>query len=138
VKVTREVVNDLLPVYAAGEASADTKALVEEFLRSDTEFAALVQNEQPLELLRQPVVAPPDREHQNLKRLKWLIQTQTWFLAVALLFTILPLSIKIEDGAITFFMLQRTPWLAAIYWLIAAAMWLGYFRTRRRLRVTGI
>ena len=137
-EVTREVINDLLPLYAAGEASPDTKALIEEFLRRDPEFAALIQNELAMELLKQPVTVPPDRERETLKRLKWLIQTQTWFLAVALLFSILPLSIKIEDGAITFFMLQRTPWLAAIYWLIGAAMWLGYFRTRKRLRVSGI
>ena len=137
-KVTREVVNDLWPVYAAGEASADTTVLIEEFLRDDPEFAALVRNQETVELLRQPVANVPDREHQSLKRLKWLIQTQTWFLAVALLFSLLPLSIKIEGGEITFFMLQRTPWLAAIYWVIAAAMWFGYFRMRRRLRVSGL
>ncbi len=38
-KVTRDVVKDLLAVYAAGEASADTGALVEEWLRSDPELA---------------------------------------------------------------------------------------------------
>ena len=137
-KVTREVINDLWPVYASGEASADTKALVEEFLRGDPEFAALVKNEATLELLNQPATTAPDREYQTLRRLKRLIQTQTWFLAAALLLSLLPLSIKIEDGQVTFFMLQRTPWLAAIYWLLAAAMWLGYFHTRRRLRVSGI
>lgn len=137
-EVTRDVINDLLPVYVAGEASADTRLLVEEFMKTDQELAALVQGELPNDLLKQPVAVPPDQERQTLKRLKWLIQTQTWFLAVALLFSILPLSIKIEYGAVTFFMLQRTPWLAAIYWVIAAAMWLGYFRTRKRLRVSGI
>jgi len=138
VKVTRDVINDLWPVYVAGEASTATKTLVEEFLRSDPEFAALIRNEKTLELLKQPVANVPDREHQSLKRLKRLIQTQTWFLAVGLLFSLLPLSIKIEGGEVTFFMLQRTPWLAAIYWLIAAVLWVGYFRTRRKLRVSGI
>ena len=36
--VTREVINDLWPIYAAGEASADTRALIEEFLDRDTQY----------------------------------------------------------------------------------------------------
>ena len=34
-KITRDVVTDLLPLYVAGEASADTRALVEEYLLED-------------------------------------------------------------------------------------------------------
>ena len=37
--VTRDVVADLWPVYEAGEASADTRALVDEFLANDPAFA---------------------------------------------------------------------------------------------------
>jgi len=38
-KVTRDVITDLWAVYESGEASADTRALVEEFLREDPEHA---------------------------------------------------------------------------------------------------
>ena len=34
-KITRSVIVDLWAVYVSGEASADTRALVEEFLRGD-------------------------------------------------------------------------------------------------------
>jgi hypothetical protein len=138
VEVTRDVISDLMPLYGSGEASADTKALVEQFLRSDPEFAALVHDERCMELLKETVAFPPNREKQSLSRLKRLIKIQTWFLAAALLFSLVPFSIRIEDGSVTFFMLQDTPLLAAIYWFIAAAFWLGYFLTRRRLRVSGI
>ena len=37
--VTRDVVADLWPVYEAGEATADTRALVDEFLANDPSFA---------------------------------------------------------------------------------------------------
>src|SRR5438067_319948 len=37
--VTQNVIHDLLPAYLAGEASADTVALVEEFLRLDPDLA---------------------------------------------------------------------------------------------------
>ena len=40
--VTREIVKDLLPLYVSGEASADTRTLVESFLREDPELARLV------------------------------------------------------------------------------------------------
>jgi len=39
--VTRDVVYDLLPAYFAGDASADSRALVESFLDTDPEFAAM-------------------------------------------------------------------------------------------------
>jgi len=37
-KVTRDVVYDLLPTYFAGEASEDTRALIEEFFARDPEL----------------------------------------------------------------------------------------------------
>jgi hypothetical protein len=39
--VTREVIYDLLPGYFANEASADTRALVEEYFETDPEFARM-------------------------------------------------------------------------------------------------
>ena len=39
--VTREVIYDLLPAYFAGEASADTRALVEEFFATDPELGRM-------------------------------------------------------------------------------------------------
>ena len=74
-KVTREVINDLWPVYAADEASADTRALVEEFLRQDPEFAGLLQGCGEEGLLRHVIpTLPPDREAQALRRTKRLLR----------------------------------------------------------------
>jgi anti-sigma factor RsiW len=42
-KVTRDVIYDLLPGYFAGELSADAKALVEEFFATDPEFARMAE-----------------------------------------------------------------------------------------------
>lgn len=41
--VTRDVVSDLWPLYASGEASADTRTLVEGFLAGDPAFAAALR-----------------------------------------------------------------------------------------------
>ena len=40
---TRDVIKDLLPLYLAGEASADSRALVAEHLDRDPELAALAR-----------------------------------------------------------------------------------------------
>ena len=44
--ISRNVILDLLPVYLAGEASDDTKALIEEYLQSDKELAKMVNESQ--------------------------------------------------------------------------------------------
>ena len=42
-RVTRDVIYDLLPGYFAGDVSADTTAIVDEFLREDPEFARMME-----------------------------------------------------------------------------------------------
>jgi hypothetical protein len=40
---TRNVILDLLPLYAANEVSADTRALVEQYLETDPELARVAR-----------------------------------------------------------------------------------------------
>jgi len=47
--ITRNVILDLLPLYLADEVSADTRALVEEFLKSDPDLANAAKKLAPLE-----------------------------------------------------------------------------------------
>jgi hypothetical protein len=42
-RVTRDVIYDLLPSYFAGDASDDSRALVQEFFASDPEFGRMAQ-----------------------------------------------------------------------------------------------
>ena len=86
--VTREVINDLWTVYVAGEASTDTRALVEAFLRQDPELARLLQGRGEEALLRQdPPRLSPDREAQALRRTKRLLHGWDWLLFMAMLFS---------------------------------------------------
>jgi hypothetical protein len=68
-EITRNVILDLLPLYVAGEVSADTKKLVGEFLETDTELANVAKQLDPLE---KPKTAPAplsqDVEMQAYKR----------------------------------------------------------------------
>ena len=40
-KITRDVIYDLLPAYFAGDVSADTRLLIEEFFATDAEFGRM-------------------------------------------------------------------------------------------------
>src|SRR5689334_5750455 len=62
-KLTRDVISDLWPLYVSGEASSDTRALIEAFLQEDPEFARTLTT---LERERFPSLEapslPPDHE----------------------------------------------------------------------------
>lgn len=49
-EMTRNVILDLLPLYLAGEVSADTRALIEEFLETDPELAHVVKHSAKIDL----------------------------------------------------------------------------------------
>lgn len=61
-EVTRDVVNDLWPLYASAEASADSRALVDAYLAHDGEFAALLKAAGNGRRAVPPVRLSPDAE----------------------------------------------------------------------------
>lgn len=48
-KITRNVILDLLPLYLADEVSADTRALVDDYLETDPDLAKNAKKLAPLE-----------------------------------------------------------------------------------------
>lgn len=142
-KITENVVIDLLPVYLSGEASPDTKALIEEFLRQDPEFANLVEKQKgefgrEQELLQPPGAPSADHELRTLARTRALMERQKWSMAVALMLTAFPFSFVFSGGHLTFVVVRDQPLLAVASWLGAAVLWIQYFITRRRVRAAGL
>jgi len=141
--ITRNVVNDLLPVYLSGEASADTQTLVEEFLRQDPELSRIVE-EQSREFSAQkdllgPAVAPSgDHQLRTLARTRLLMERQKWSMALALMLTVFPLSFVFSGGRLTFLIVRDEPLLAVASWVGAVFLWVHYFIVRRRLRRSGL
>jgi hypothetical protein len=72
-KITRNVILDLLPMFLADEVSADTKALVEEYLETDPDLANTAKKLAPLE---KPAVIPQplsrDAEVMAYKKARWM------------------------------------------------------------------
>ena len=121
--VTREVINDLWPVYAAGEASADTRALVEAFLRQDPEFAGLLQGRGEEGLLRHDMPRlPPDREAQALRRTKRLLHGWDWLLFMAMLFSGFAFGRIVSDTS-----WDVSPVNFIVVATIAGAFWVAFF-----------
>jgi len=135
--VSRDVVKDLIPVYLAGDVSADTRALVESHLETDPELAAAVTAARRASLLL-PATSPPTAEKQALDATRHLLKTRTSTLVVATIFTVLPLTFAFRGTAITFLLIRDAPVIGIAWWLTAAIMWTWHARIRRRLRVSGL
>lgn len=128
--VTRDVVVDLLPLYSAGEASADTRRLVEEFLQSDPELARAVRDDASAELLA-PVSLTfrPDHEMKTLVKVRRALHRKDWPFFFALLFTALAFGRIVSDTS-----WDVSPRRFIVTAAIAGAFWIFFFvRYARRL-----
>ena len=143
--ITRDVINDLLPAYLYGEVSADTRTLVHEFLQQNPEFArSVVPREKEVlekaDLLKgtADMTLPPDHEVRSLNRTKAMLQRRGWLFALALAFSLVPISFTFDGGRITWMMVRDVPRMAVAYWAVASVFWMALVLTNRRLRTSGL
>jgi hypothetical protein len=123
VNVTREVINDLWPVYAAGEASPDTRALIEEFLDHDSEFAHVLRGRGDGGLLGHDVPRlPPDSEARALRKTKRLLHGWDWLLFVAIMFSCFAFGRIVSDTS-----WDVSPLNFIVVASIALAFWIAFF-----------
>jgi predicted anti-sigma-YlaC factor YlaD len=139
--ITRNVVMDLLPLYLAGEASAETNALVEEFLRQDPELgrqADLARRDLPAGAAVAPTALPPDLELRALRRTQVLLRWQRLAFAFAVTFSCLSLTtvISFEGGRLHYrLLILEYPQIFGPCVGLAVSGWLHYyFFLRRKLR----
>lgn len=82
--IPRNIILDLLPVYIAGEASEESRGLVEEFARSDPEIARLIRaGTLDLAVISPKTAIPDDLEMKTMKRIRSSIRRQMWYVALA-------------------------------------------------------
>jgi len=85
VKVTREVIYDLLPAYFAGDASDDTRALIEAYFETDPEFARMASRFQSLIAERPgPGAAADARERETFACARAAVELPQKTLAAAI------------------------------------------------------
>jgi len=88
-EVTRNVILDLLPLYLANEASADTRALVEKYLETDPELAKVAKESAAMELPEDiPVPLSKEDQMEAYKEAKRLLLQRTiiWASVIAIAF----------------------------------------------------
>jgi len=87
--ITRDVIIDLWPAYQAGEVSPETRALVDEFLAADPEFASILRKVgDARRLLQEP--APTDEarsERKTMEKARSRLIAQWMMLGTAVLTT---------------------------------------------------
>jgi len=126
-KVTRDVILDLLPLYLAGEASEDTRRLVEEHLEKDPRLAQLAKQAQETKLPDGvPIPLTEDDEMKAFKKAKRLMIQHNLFLLLAVLFTFL------FAMGLTFIADER-PIGPVVFLAVAGFFWYLFYRINKQL-----
>ena len=132
--VTQDVITDLLPVYFSGEASPDTRSLVESFFRDHPDFEKLARKSVKVVLPTQRSVAASG-ESEVLRRVQRKVRRRGSLLGFAIALTLAPLSFTAvsfggEGTHLKWFMPRDRPELAVGLLVVAASVWLIYGLTR--------
>ncbi len=82
--ITRDIISDLYVLYSSGDATADSRTLVEEFLSHDPELAAsLKESGGTIPILPTPL--PLGHELKTLNRIKRQLSGPIWLLWLAMI-----------------------------------------------------
>lgn len=104
-KVTRDVILDLLPLYMADEASNDTRILVEEYLRSDPKLAQIAQRPHLIDLSDDvPIPFSEEDKMEAYKEAKRLMFWRTIIIAAIVSLTVMGL---LALSILVFFMMTN-------------------------------
>ena len=116
-KVTRNVVNDLLPLYQAGEASEDSRALVDEFLRDNPDYQREISERSALaDSLATQSLPPPDPnlERTTLERTRRYIRTRNILVGLAIALWIIPFTFTFGPDGVRWILWRDNPILAVL------------------------
>ena len=121
-KITREVITDLWPIYAAGKASSDTQALIQDFFQGDPEFAHQLDSSKVdgLSTLANYEL-PPTGKMKVFSRTGQLLQGRNWLLFLAMLFSCSAFGRIISDTS-----WDVSPVNFIIISVIAAGFWVAF------------
>jgi hypothetical protein len=127
---------DLLTVVVAGEASPETRELVQDYAAGHPEFARAAELSGRLGLDR-TVPSAPDHEMEALRRTKGMLRLKSIALSLALVLTLFSLRFRFEALHVTWgWQGDPAPRIALL--ALAAVAWVAYALTLRRLRFTGL
>jgi ferric-dicitrate binding protein FerR (iron transport regulator) len=131
--VTKDIINDLIPLYVANDCSADSRALVEEYLQRNPQQAEELRRIMNTPL---PGVVPLARnldETRAFREARRRLRRRSWLMALAIFFSLAPFSFVYTDGRSWWF-LRDAPGSALVYAAIGVVFWIIYAVERSRSR----
>ena len=130
--ITRDIINDLLPIYLSEECSQDTRQLVEEYLKSNPDFEKQVKqfNQNPLPNSLPKALGKED-EIKALRKARRLLKLRSYLMGFAIFFTLVPFSFLYIEGK-TYWLLREAPYSAILYFILGAGFWIGYLIVKRK------
>lgn len=140
-KITRDVINDLLPVYLAGDASADTRSLIDEYLQSDPALAADVRahadkSSALLETLGAASSELADHEVATFDKIRRYNSYRNQFFAFGLALALMPFAFGFSHGEISWIMIRDSPKQAALFLIASGYCWISRYIIGRRANTT--
>ncbi|HEX5434841.1 MAG TPA: hypothetical protein VFY05_11430, partial [Candidatus Angelobacter sp.] len=132
-KLEQDVIIDLLPAYFSGEASAATRAVVEDYFQENPEFEKMARaGSWPLEGLKVPF-RPPDKEKEKLalELARRVTEERNSMLWLAICFSLILLLFRVHDHKLVWVMWQD-PGLGSVFSLLVIFFWISYWRSRVR------
>ncbi|MBL0157939.1 MAG: hypothetical protein IPP47_12680 [Bryobacterales bacterium] len=134
-----EVMDDLLTLYLAGEASPASRQLVDEYARTHVEFAAALRSANELELPASPARPAPDLELAALKKTREYFRLRSIFMGAGIFFSLLPFSFRAGAGGFEWLVIgyanNGIVWASAS---LAAANWVACWLMDREVRKAGL
>jgi ferric-dicitrate binding protein FerR (iron transport regulator) len=132
--VTKEVITDLFPLYAANECSQDSRALVEQYLKDNPHHAEELRRVMNTPLPGGTAQLAGSEEVRSLREARRRVRRQSWLMGLAIFFSLLPFSFLVTGGKI-YWVFRESPGTAAVYALIGIGCWGLYYVLRSRSKI---
>ena len=130
-KITKNIISDLFPLYVANECSPDTRALVEEYLQSNPCEAEELRRIMNTTVLGMPLPPASLDEVRSFREARRRLRWRTWLLALAIFFSLAPFSF-FNNGHKTWWFFLEAPKSALIYGALGFLCWIAYAVERSR------
>ena len=130
--ITRDVILDLLPLYFAGQVSADTRNLVDEFLKTDPDFARMSQRFDAVLKQQGGVPEAAVTERRAFERTHMLLRYRNQTIGVAIAFSLMPFAFRFHDGQLDWIFLRDQQVIGATWLLTGIACWIAAYVIGRR------
>lgn len=131
--VTKEIINDLIPLYAANECSVDTRLLVEEYLQCNPQQAEELRRVMTTSVPQNVPSAKNLDEVRAFREARRRLQRRSWEMAFAIFFSLAPFSFVWTERRV-WWLLRDSPASAMVYAVLGVVFWVIYAVERNRSR----